>query len=130
MMSNNLVSENNFMIYAAKHYDNPHCFHDDEFYDDLKRFKYIKRLMSKYKDSGELRERLILNHLIVLYNLFGDNTTPMLFLKLNQYHDCLKPFLLFMNRMPNMVVTSEKIILSSDIKMDKKIIQALRKDLK
>lgn len=126
MLANNVVSENNFMIYAARHYDNPQCFHEDEFYDDLKRFKYIKRLFSKYKESGELRERLILNHLIVLYNLFGSNTTPMLFLKLPEYHDCLKPFLLFLNRMPDVVETNKNTILSSSIQMDSYIIDVLR----
>ena len=63
------LDESNFLLYAAKHYDNPQCFDTVEFYEDLNRFKYLKRLFNKYRDGGELKERLILNHVMVLYNL-------------------------------------------------------------
>jgi len=129
MIRNNNLNDDNFILYAAKFYDNPQCYNQDEFHDDLKRFKYLKRLFGKYRDSGELRERLILNHLIVLYNMFGHGTTPMLFLKLNDYHEYLKPFLLFLNRMPPKVekVGYKPALHSSDISMDEYIVEVLRK---
>lgn len=129
-MINDCLNEDNFLLYAARNYDNPQCYSSEEFYDDLKRFKYLKRLFGKYRDSGELRERLILNHLIVIYNVFGNHATPMLFLKLDQYHEYLKPFLLFLKRMP---VKIDKLgnecttIYSSDIHMDERVVEVLRK---
>ena len=66
-----VLNEDNFLLYAAKHYDNPQCSSTEEFYDDLKKFKYIKRLFNKYAETGELKERLILNHIIVLTNVFS-----------------------------------------------------------
>jgi hypothetical protein len=129
-MHNEKLDESNFLLYAARYYDNPSCLNTAEFYEDLNRFKYIKRLFSRYKETGELKERLIMNHIIVLYNLFGvPATTRMLFLKLKGYYPLLKPFLVFLNYCPDRI---EKIgpessnILISDIKMDQKIINALR----
>ena len=69
------LDESNFILYAAAHYDNPQCYDTDEFYDDLKRFKYLKRLFNRYKETGELKERLILNHLIV-YIMFSVRLQP------------------------------------------------------
>ena len=120
------LDDSNFVLYAAKHYENPQCLDTIEFYDDLKRFKYLKRLFGKYEESGELRERLILNHLIVLYNVFGQHATRMLFLKLEPYYSYLKPFLVLLNYMPDKVDVSGRIIYSSDILMDQKIIDVLR----
>ena len=92
------LDDSNFFLYAAKHYDNPQCFDTIEFYDDLKRFKYIKRLLNRYIDEGDLKERLILNHIIVLYNVFGPTATVrMLFLKCKGMEHLLKPFLVFLN---------------------------------
>ena len=119
-------NDDTFILYAAKHYDNPHCFDINEFYDDLKRFKYLKRLLIKYKDNKDLRERLILNHIIVLYNVFGDVATKMLFDKIDK--DCwnaLVTFLVYLNRMPDTV--PEYGINLSDIKLDEAIIEVLRK---
>ena len=65
------LDESNFLLYAAKHYDNPQCFDTIEFYEDLKRFKYIKRLFNRYIEDGDLKERLVLNHIVILFNLFG-----------------------------------------------------------
>lgn len=124
------LDDNNFVLFAAKHYDNPQCHDSEEFYDDLKRFKYLKRLFGKYVESGELRERLILNHLIILYNVFGEEATRMLFLKLDGYLPHLKPFLVLLNYMPDKVMNigpEGKTIYSSDIPMDKRIIDVLRK---
>lgn len=124
------INDSNFILFAAKHYDNPQCYDTVEFYDDLKRFKYIKRLFGKYEESGEMRERLIINHLIILYNVFGEAATKMLFFKLGGYYHYLKPFLVFLNRMPHIVqdvgAPGNKIY-SSDIVMDENIIKVLRK---
>ena len=95
-----VVNEDNFVVYAAKHYDNPQCYDTEEFLDDLKRFKYIKRLFNRFEITGDLKERLILNHIMVLYNLFGDEATVLLFVKLRGYYTFLKPFLVLINRMP------------------------------
>jgi hypothetical protein len=97
---NETLTDANFIIYAAKHYDNPQCFDTEEFYDDLKRFKYIKRLFNRYEITGELKERLVLNHIVVLYNVFGPHATRMLLLKLRGYYGYLKPFLVLIQRMP------------------------------
>lgn len=129
-MHHEKIDDTNFLLFAAKHYDNPQCYDTEEFYDDLKRFKYLKRLFGKYHDTGELRERLIINHLIVLYNVFGEHTTRMLFLKLDPFYSYLKPFLVLLNYMPDKIVnigTDGKTIYSSDIPMDSTIIDILRK---
>lgn len=121
------IDESNFLLFAAKHYDNPQCHDTVEFYDDLQKFKYLKRLFSKYEETGEIKERLVLNHLIVLYNIFGIETTRMLFFKLDGYHKYLKPFLVLLNKMPEVVYgIGGKNIISSDIIMDVKIVKLLR----
>jgi len=123
------LDNSNFLLYAAKHYDNPQCFDTKEFYDDLKRFKYLKRLFNRYKETGELKERLIINHLQILYNLFGiDATTRMLFLALKKHRECLKPFLILFNTMPDVVKCIEgSDFYESDIAMDQTIVEILRK---
>lgn len=123
------LDNSNFLLYAAKHYDNPQCFDTKEFYDDLKRFKYLKRLFNRYKETGDLKERLIINHLQVLYNLFGiEPTTRMLFLSLKHHHECLKPFLILFNTMPECILNIEgRDIRNSDISMDNQIVEVLRK---
>lgn len=124
------LDETNFLLYAAKHYENPSCFDTLEFYEDLNRFKYLKRLFSRYDETGDLRERLILNHIIVIYNLFGiDAATRMLFFKLKDYHHYLKPFLVFLNYCPERVFNiglEGRNIVTSDILMDPNIVKALR----
>jgi hypothetical protein len=121
------IDDTNFILFAAKHYDNAQCHNTEEFLDDLKRFKYIKRLFSKYEETGELRERLILNHITILYNVFGPEATKMLFYKLEGYYSSLKPFLVLLNRMPDRIAVNDNIIYSSDIVMDPIIIDTLRK---
>ena len=124
------LDDSNFMLYAAANYDNPHCYDTDEFYDDLKRFKYLKRLLNRYKETGELKERLILNHITVIYNVFGPSAaTRLLFFKLEGYYELLKPFLVF-NHMPDLVIgigINNKTIKDVDIDLDMGIIKALRK---
>jgi hypothetical protein len=125
-----VINDSNFLLYAAKSYDNPQCYEEDEFLDDLKRFKYLKRLFGKYQDSGELRERLILNHIIVIYNVFGNNATKMLFFKLYEYHNFLKPFIVMLGYMPDIITgidEKDNILHSSSIPMDIKIVEILRK---
>ena len=93
------ITNENFLLFAIKHYDNPQCVGEEEFYDDMKRFTYIKKLFSKYEESGVLKERLILNHIIIITNLFGvDAGTTLLLFKLEQkYWSYLKTFLKFLN---------------------------------
>ena len=98
------LDDGNFMLYAAKAYDNPSCVDEVEFNEDLNRIKYIKRLLRKYEMGGEIKERLILNHLVVLYNVFeNDAMTRMLFYRLYEYLEFLKPFLELIGRLPNEV---------------------------
>ena len=93
------ITSDNVVMFAIKHYDNPQCAGEKEFHDDMKRFKYIKRLLRKHKDSGVLKERLLLNHIIVLNNLFGAEAyvTLLLFKIQRKYWETLKSFLLFLN---------------------------------
>jgi hypothetical protein len=125
-MNHEYLDDENFILFAAKYYDNPQCYDSEEFYDDLKRFKYLKRLFGKYEESGELRERLILNHLIVLYNVFGDIATKMLFYKLEGYYSYLVPFLVLLHRLPERVNVG-RTIYTSDIALDLHIVEVLRK---
>lgn len=124
------LHEGNFFLFAAHHYQNP-CFDTVEFYEDLQKFKYLKRLLNRYQEVGELKERLILNHLTVLYNVFGvEAATRMLFFKLEGYYPYLKPFLILLNYMPEYVENiglEGKNIRSSDIPVDPKIVELLRK---
>ena len=125
-----VVNEDNFVLFAAKHYNNPQCYDTEEFYDDLNRFKYIKRLFNRFEQTGELKERLILNHILILYNIFGNAATLMLFVKLKGHYPLLKPFLVLINRMPDKILgveTCDNIIYNSDIAMNQQVIEALRK---
>ncbi len=120
------LTDDNFILYAMRHYDNPQGHTIQEFEEDLKRFLYIRKLLNRYKKEGELRERLILNHVVVLYNLFGDAVTNMLFFKIDrQDWPALVPFLVYINRMPDTI--EQHSIKSSDIQLDQIVIAALRK---
>jgi hypothetical protein len=131
MLADGNINETNFVLYAAKHYNNPDCFDTEEFLTDLKRFKYIKRLFNKYKETGDLRERLILNHIIIIYNVFGIvPATKMLFFRLEDNYDCLKPFLEFLGYLPKKVTDigiTRNTIICSDIIGYTNIEEALRK---
>ncbi len=111
------LTDENFVLYAMKYYDNPHCRGVNEFNDDLKKFKYLKRLFRKYKAGGGLKERLILNHIIVIYNLFGNEAaTNMLFFKIDRkYWSQLKSFLIYLHLMPpdNLIVEVDEDVLQS-----------------
>jgi hypothetical protein len=114
------LCDDNFLMFAMKAYDKPNCI-ISEFEEDLKRIKYIKRLIKRYKLTGDLKERLILNHIIVLSNVFGvEATVKMLFFRVNQEHyNILKTFLLFLNFMPKIISgINGRTINSSDITVD------------
>ena len=120
------ITESTFLLIAMHHYDNTQCTSVAEFEEDLKRFSYLKKLFARYKDNNELKERLILNHIIVLYNLFGIVTTELLFFKIDrQYWDALATFLVYLGRMPAEV--PEFNIKLNDLKLDNDIIAVLRK---
>ena len=97
----NELNEQNFLLFAIKNYENPQAVTKEDFEKDLNHFKYIKRLLKRYKKSGELKTHLILNHFIILYNIFGEATTPMLFFKIEkELWSCIKSFIIFLNRLP------------------------------
>ena len=125
------LDESNFLLYAAKHYDNPQCFDTIEFYEDLKRFKYIKRLFNRYIEDGDMKERLVLNHIVVLFNLFGVRAaTRMLFLKCRGQEHLLVPFLIALNNLPEIIdnIGIDNVsINTSDIKLDETVVNILRK---
>ena len=99
-MQFNELNEDNFLLFAIKHYENPQAVTKDDFEDDLKRIKYIKRLLKRYKNTGELKTHLILNHLTVLFNVFNDAAVPLLFYNLEvELWPCVKSFLIFLNRL-------------------------------
>lgn len=125
-MVSDKLNENNFLVNAMHHYDNPQCHSLAEFEEDIKRFLYLKKLFSRYKNNDELRERLILNHIIVLYNIFGDSATKMLFYKIEESSwGALVTFLVYLNRMPESL--PEYGVVLSDVILDETIITALRK---
>ena len=121
MMIFDKLTEENLFLYAAKHYYNPKFSDIEEFYEDLKRFKYIKRLVNRYLDHDELGERLILNHLIVIFNSFGvEASLNMLELKLDDKHwPVIKPFLIFLKYIENNQYLG--------IAMDQEVVERLRK---
>jgi hypothetical protein len=122
---NERLTNSNFIQYAMKHYDNNQCATVEEFEEDLKRFLYLKKLFSRYRANGELRERLILNHIIVLYNIFGKATTNMLFFKINEESwSALVTFLVYLERMPDNL--PQHSIALADVELDNEIIKVLR----
>tara|TARA_B100002019_G_C20944544_1_gene438467 strand:- start:241 stop:597 length:357 start_codon:yes stop_codon:yes gene_type:complete len=95
------LNSENWILFAIKNYDNPQSVTYSDFEEDLKRFKYIKRLLRRHETTGELRKHLILNHIILLYNVFGDAATLLLFYKIEPaYWPVIKSFMLFLNRLP------------------------------
>ena len=127
-MSFDDLSNENFLIYAVKAYDRPNCIMS-EFKEDMKRFNYLKRLFRRYTKVGEMRERLILNHLVVLYNVFGiEAATRLLFFKMSKNdYSALKTYLLFLSCMPDVVkgIKGHDIV-SSEIPVDMNIAEILR----
>tara|TARA_B100000073_G_C23651685_1_gene540851 strand:+ start:723 stop:1115 length:393 start_codon:yes stop_codon:yes gene_type:complete len=122
------LTEENFMLFAAKYYENPHCTDLLEFHDDLKRIRYLKRLFKKYEQTGDLKERLILNHLLVLYNVFEHRAmTRILVFKLDEQLKYLKPFLIFLNYWRTDIGNiNGKQVVDADISLDDTIVKKLR----
>jgi hypothetical protein len=95
------LNEDNFLLFAIKHYENPQAVTKEDFDKDLNHFKYIKRLLKRYKNTGQLKTHLLLNHFIILYNIFGEATTPMLFFKIeSDLWSYMKSFIIFLGRFP------------------------------
>jgi hypothetical protein len=95
------LNENNYILFAIKYYENPQSVTMEDFESDLKRIRYVKRLLKRYKNTGELKTHLILNHLIILFNVFNDAAVPLLFYNLEEeLWPSIKSFLLFLNRLP------------------------------
>ena len=115
------ITSENVMMFAIRHYDNPQCEGEKEFQDDLKRFKYIKRLLRKYYETGILKERLLLNHFIVLNNVFGADAcaTLLLFKIQKEYWSALKSFLLYLN-----ILKEDEL---KDVQEDDKVKEVLEK---
>ena len=122
------LTEDNFMIFAAKHYVNPHCKGIDDFNEDLNHFKYLKRLFNRFQKDGVLKTNLIVSHIIVLYNVFeAQAMTRMLFHKIEEDQwSLLKPFLIMMNHLPEQIIEGSKIINTVDISLNKEIVEELR----
>ena len=122
------LDDSNFMLYAAKFYENPRCVDIIEFTEDVNRIKYLRRLFKRYGTQGDMNHRLILNHLIALYNVFeSQNLTRMLFYKCYEYLEYLKPFLVFLNQWPNTSIrgiglgdeTIDPLYIESDEELEK-----------
>ena len=123
------LNDDTFLMYAMREYNNMQCTDIEEFYDDLKKIKYIKRLFNVYKNNDQLKERLILNHLIIFYNVFTVQAgTRILFYKIEKdFWTILKTFLVYLDRMPDRIDSIRgEIILASDIQLDDGIISRLR----
>jgi hypothetical protein len=124
------LTNDNFLIYCAKYYDNPQCHSTEEFIEDLRRVKYIKKLVTRYVEHNDLKERLILNHIIILNNVFGaELLCRILLLKMRNEFKYIKPFLVLLNILPEKVynVGAEKIIFTDLISMDENLVNILRK---
>ena len=97
----NELTEENFLLFAIKNYENPQAVTKEDFDKDLNHFKYIKRLLKRYKNTGQLKTHLLLNHFIILYNIFGEATTPMLFFKIEKdLWSAMKTFVMFLGKLP------------------------------
>lgn len=119
------LNDDNYIMFAMKHYDNPQCVNLEEFNEDMNRVKYLKRLFRKYKSTGVLRERLILNHIIIFYNIFGvDAATRLLFTRIEEdLHPYLKTFVVYLNSLPHQIPEYDLVSIPLDIR----IITKLRK---
>jgi len=129
MVDPDVLTNSNFFLYCAKVYDNPHCLSSEEFLNDIRRIKHIKKLLTRYEKTGEFKTRLILNHIIILINVFGpEPTCKILFLKMGRYLKYVKPFLILLNIIPPVIHDIEKKgpIYTDDIPMDQYVIEQLR----
>ena len=115
------LTEDNYVLFAIKYYDNPSAVTKEDFLDDLRRFKYIKRLINKYLKNGEVKLHLLLNHIIIVYNVFNEAATPLLFFKMDkEYWSIIKSIMIFLERYPS--VESETL---KQIPINEQIIKEL-----
>lgn len=124
-----VLTDENFLIYCAKVYDNPSMNSTEEFMEDLDRIKYVKKLITRYTETGELKERLILNHLITLHNCFNEHLPKILYLKAEKQFQYIKPFLILINALPEVIsnVGTHKKVYTDSIPLDNNIVIVLRK---
>ena len=116
------LNKDNFLLFAIKHYENPNTSTQEEFEEDLKRFKYVKRWLKKYHESGEVNSHLLLNHMLIIFNCWNEATIPMLFFKIDSdYWSYLMSFLVYLNRIPEYPETG-----MSSIKPDLNILKILK----
>lgn len=126
---NEKLTDKNFLLFCATHYDNAQYASTEDFIEDMNRIKYIKKLVTRYVENGELKERLILNHIIVLNNCFGPEALcKILYLKLKPQMRYIKPFLILLNILPDKIlnVGDETVVYTDDIEMDDLIVKSLR----
>lgn len=124
------LTNETYLLFCAKHYDNINCHTTEEFHEDLKRIKYVKKLLTRYDKTREMKERLVLNHIIILNNVFGPYvTSKLLFFKVEKYIHYLKPFLVYLNILPDKIynVGDKEIVWTDDYPMDVDVINILRK---
>jgi len=115
------LNEDNYILFAIKYYDNPQAVTQEDFFEDLNRFKYIKKLLRKYVKSGDLKTSLLINHFIIVFNIFNEAALPLLFYKIErELWSPLKTFLMFLNRIPDYPKT-----FVCDIPVDKKCLDLL-----
>ena len=129
-MNNELINDDNFLLFCASHYDNSKFTSTEDFLEDLNRIKYIKKLLTRYTENGDLKERLILNHIIILNNCFGPEILcKIFFLKLEKQMKYVKPFLVLISALPKKIynVQGKKTIFTDEIPMDENIVSKLRK---
>jgi hypothetical protein len=123
------LTEENFLIFCAKVYDNPSAHSTEEFLDDLSRIRYVKKLLTRYQETGELKERLILNHIITLHNCFGTHLAKILFLKAEKQYHLVKPFLILLNALPDVIHNVGKYdrVNTDEITLELTIVERLRR---
>jgi hypothetical protein len=122
------LTNENFLLFCAKYYDNS-CMHStDEFLEDLDRIKYIKKLITRYQETKEIKDRLILNHIITLHNVFGTKLAKILYLKLKPQFNYVKPFLILINALPEYIynIEDENVVCTDLLPMDNEIVNSLR----
>jgi hypothetical protein len=117
------LNDDNYVLFAMKSYENPQCSGIEEFHEDLNRIKYLKRLLRKYKTHGVLREQLILNHLIIFYNVFGiEPATRLLFNRIEtDLHSYLKTFVVYLNNLPEKIPDTDLMMIPVDIRIANKL---------
>ena len=122
------LTDENFLIFCAKVYDNPSAHSTEEFLEDLSRIRYVKKLLTRSQETGDLKERLILNHIITLHNCFGVHLARILFLKTEKQYHMVKPFLILLNALPTVIhkVGKYDIVYTDEVPLDMKIVERLR----